>query len=362
MAVRTVAGDRLPGLLADPSDLAPGDVVVVDGLPALSALAGGTPSPGTLPCIVVGRDSWGDLPLAAATGTPGDTWGEGLEVAAGHDVHRGTAGPEPGDPRLGMVDVVADGDACEAVIGAAARHPLAATALAVHLRDAARRSVAGGLVAESALYSALQAGPEAAAWRAAHPPRSRPAPTGPAVRVERTGDELQITLARPAVRNALGVQVRDGLLDALAVARADPRLRVVLAGDGSAFCAGGDLDEFGTFPDPATAHLVRLARSIGAALAEIGDRVTARVHGPCRGSGVELPAFCGRVEAAADATFALPELDLGLVPGAGGTVSLPRRIGRHRTAWLALTGRALDAPTARDWGLVDTIDPPTAQD
>jgi enoyl-CoA hydratase/carnithine racemase len=59
--------------------------------------------------------------------------------------------------------------------------------------------------------------------------------------------------------------------------------------------------------------------------------------------------------------IALPELQLGLVPGAGGTVSLPRRIGRHRTAWLALTGSVIDAQTAFDWGLVDEItedDPP----
>jgi enoyl-CoA hydratase/carnithine racemase len=56
-----------------------------------------------------------------------------------------------------------------------------------------------------------------------------------------------------------------------------------------------------------------------------------------------------------DATFRLPEIAMGLVPGAGGTVSLPRRIGRERTAWLALSGQAIDAPTALDWGLVDTI-------
>ena len=56
-----------------------------------------------------------------------------------------------------------------------------------------------------------------------------------------------------------------------------------------------------------------------------------------------------------DASFWLPELSLGLVPGAGGTVSLPRRIGRQRTAWLALSGRAIDAQTALDWGLVDEL-------
>jgi enoyl-CoA hydratase/carnithine racemase len=75
------------------------------------------------------------------------------------------------------------------------------------------------------------------------------------------------------------------------------------------------------------------------------------------GSGVELAAFAGRVVAHPDTTFSLPELSMGLLPGAGGTVSLPGRIGRHRTAWLMLTGHRIDARTAQAWGLVDEIDP-----
>jgi enoyl-CoA hydratase/carnithine racemase len=75
----------------------------------------------------------------------------------------------------------------------------------------------------------------------------------------------------------------------------------------------------------------------------------------CAGSGIELPAFAGTVVAAPDTTFALPEVSLGLVPGAGGTVSLPHRIGRHRTALLALSGATIDAPTALAWGLVDRL-------
>jgi enoyl-CoA hydratase/carnithine racemase len=57
----------------------------------------------------------------------------------------------------------------------------------------------------------------------------------------------------------------------------------------------------------------------------------------------------------ADAAFVLPELSMGLIPGAGGTVSIPRRIGRHRTLWLALSGTRIDAATSVDWGLVDAI-------
>lgn len=90
-------------------------------------------------------------------------------------------------------------------------------------------------------------------------------------------------------------------------------------------------------------------------LARLSPRIEARLHGRCIGAGVELPAWAGRVVAAPGTEFALPELAMGLLPGAGGTVSLPRRIGRWRTLWLALTGTPLDVVTAREWGLVDEI-------
>ena len=94
----------------------------------------------------------------------------------------------------------------------------------------------------------------------------------------------------------------------------------------------------------------------GECLPTSATRVVVHLHGACFGSGIELPAFASRVIAAPDVRIALPELALGLIPGAGGTVSLPRRIGRHRTAQLALTGRTIDAVTALDWGLVDQIE------
>jgi enoyl-CoA hydratase/carnithine racemase len=137
---------------------------------------------------------------------------------------------------------------------------------------------------------------------------------------------------------------------------ADPAIReIVLRGAGPAFCSGGDLDEFGTLPDPASAHAIRSTRNAGRLLAACAGRLRAEVHGACVGAGIELPAFASRVVAREDSYFQLPELSLGLVPGAGGTVSIPRRIGRQRTAWLALTGRHLDVRSALAWGLVDEI-------
>ena len=83
--------------------------------------------------------------------------------------------------------------------------------------------------------------------------------------------------------------------------------------------------------------------------------MTAQVHGHCVGAGAELAAFCHRVIADPGTLFRLPEVSMGLVPGQGGTVSIPRRIGAQRSAWLALTGRPIDASTALEWGLVDQL-------
>jgi enoyl-CoA hydratase/carnithine racemase len=166
---------------------------------------------------------------------------------------------------------------------------------------------------------------------------------------------LRITLRRPHVRNALDAPMQQALCDAFAIA-ADPAIaRVELRGDGPDFCSGGDLDEFGTFESPEAAHLLRLERSVGRAIDAVRDKVVAHLHGACAGSGIELPAFAGRVVAAPDTRISLPEVALGLIPGAGGTVSLPRRIGRHRTALLGLSGQPIDAATAAAWGLVDEV-------
>jgi hypothetical protein len=317
--------------------------------------------------------SLGDLVASARSGgvPPGEVWPPGI-VAVDLDVPVVDAPTVPwwwpavvvgvapnasevGDHPTCDVVVGADGDDLAAIEATVASNPLASNALTTLLRGAATRAVSEGLLLESAVYSSLQAGPEFAAWRAARPVKQR-SRSGERVRVERDGRALHVTLTRPEVRNALDTPMRDQLVEAFELARLDDSiLEIHLRGEGPAFCAGGDLDEFGARPDPATAHLVRVLQSAGRSIEAVGTRVTVHVHGACRGSGVELPAFAGRVVASPDTTFGLPEVQLGLIPGAGGTVSLPRRIGRHRTAWLALTGQPIDAPTALAWGLVDDI-------
>ena len=235
--------------------------------------------------------------------------------------------------------------------------PLASTSLALLLR--LRGDVEAALTTESAVYSTLQGGPEFAAWRANRGHRTRAETDGGErpVLAERFDDVLTITLNRPSVHNAYNRQIRDELTAALGVALADPDVRVVLRGNGPSFSSGGDLTEFGTAPDTATSHITRLTRSAGRMIHLLRDRIDVHLHGACMGAGIELSAFAGYVTATPDARIALPEVPLGLIPGAGGTASLPPRIGPKRTAHLALAAKPIDAATALEWGLIDAIEP-----
>jgi enoyl-CoA hydratase/carnithine racemase len=85
------------------------------------------------------------------------------------------------------------------------------------------------------------------------------------------------------------------------------------------------------------------------------DRITVRLHGACIGAGVEVPAAGHRIVAGPGSVFRLPEVGMGLIPGAGGTATIPRRIGRRRACYMAICGADIDLATARQWGLVDEI-------
>lgn len=239
------------------------------------------------------------------------------------------------------------------------RHPIASAVLVQLLRAGEKLSIPDALFAESLAYATLQSGPEYRRWLADHRAAgaaNAPPDPGPAVIAERDGATLRLELNRPSNRNAISVEMRDALIQGLQLALADDGIRrLLLRGRGKCFSTGGDLAEFGTVADPATGHAIRANALPARFLAQCAERVEVQVHSACIGAGVELPAFARRVVASKDAFFQLPELSMGLIPGAGGTVSLPRRIGRQRTAWLALSGKRINAKKALDWGLVDAI-------
>lgn len=255
------------------------------------------------------------------------------------------------------VPVVVPADEIGLIAAAATASPAAAVALVQLLRLSEGRTTADGLVAESLAYSTLQSGPQFQGWLASQPSRLVPHNPEPAVRAERAGSTLRLTLNRPERHNAFSAEMRDGLVEQLRAAWADPSLDgIVIDGAGPTFCSGGDLAEFGTTPDPGTAHRVRSVRSAAFWIDRLAAKTRVKVHGTCVGAGVELPAYAHDVSAHPDTTFRLPEVAMGLVPGAGGTVSIARRIGRQRLCYFALTNTEIDVTTALAWGLIDRIE------
>ncbi|MEZ5708090.1 MAG: enoyl-CoA hydratase/isomerase family protein [Blastomonas sp.] len=237
-------------------------------------------------------------------------------------------------------------------------NPVAASLLARTLRITEQLHFADALAVESMAYSTLLGSAEFARWRDAATARPAYHPPSDPVMLAREGNRLTITLSDPASRNGISATMRDALYEALANALDDPGAPdVMLMGAGKCFSTGGVLAEFGTASDMALAHATRLQRSCCRLLHELGTRATVHWHGACVGSGLEIPAAAGHRVATPDAWFQLPELAMGLIPGAGGCVSVTRAIGRHRTAWLAISGKRIAAEQALQWGLVQAIAP-----
>lgn len=235
--------------------------------------------------------------------------------------------------------------------------PIAAMTFVQTLRLIETLEADAALTVESLAYGALQNGPEFRRWLD-RPNKTQVAAkeAGPPVIIDRRNQTLLLTLNRPGNHNSLSMEMRDALVEALDLARLDDDITsITLSGAGRCFSVGGDLSEFGLASDAATAHWVRSVRSPARSAMRCGPRLQVNVHGACIGAGVELAAFAQRVTATPNTFFQLPELKMGLLPGSGGCVSLSRRIGRHRTAYMGLTGRRISAPTALAWGLVDQI-------
>jgi enoyl-CoA hydratase/carnithine racemase len=237
------------------------------------------------------------------------------------------------------------------------QHPMAAMTLVQLLRHNEKSSLEDGLLAESLAYATLQGGSEFRHYLATrHQPPQPPENPDPPVLVEREEDRLILTLNRPEQHNAYSIAMRDALFEGFQLQAADSSItKTIVRGAGTCFCTGGALEEFGLAEDLAEAHAIRSTRHVGRLIAAISGKVECYLHKACIGSGIELPAFADRVVAQRNTFFHLPEITMGLIPGAGGTVSILRRIGRQRMAYLALSAKRINATTALEWGLIDEI-------
>jgi enoyl-CoA hydratase len=179
------------------------------------------------------------------------------------------------------------------------------------------------------------------------------------IRTEERGEGLtQLTLNRPQAANALNTQMGRDLLAFFETVNAAPALTraIVVTGAGErAFCAGGDLKERNGMTDEEwqDQHLL-FERMIRAVLA-CPVPVIGAINGAAYAGGCELALCCDFIYAAETARFALTEVTLGIMPGAGGTQNLPRAVGERRAKEIILTGHPFSAREAHDWGMVNRL-------
>jgi len=168
-----------------------------------------------------------------------------------------------------------------------------------------------------------------------------------------------ITLNRPRALNAYNLRMRDELYEVLGAIRDDADVRVaIFQGAGErAFCAGADLTEFLTAPSPLIARQVRWERDVWGLFLSLPQPLIAALHGYVLGSGLEIALCCDIRLAAEDVQFGLPEPQLGIIPAAGGSQTLPRVIGGAKALEILLSGRWIKAEEARRLKLVNRVVP-----
>ena len=168
-----------------------------------------------------------------------------------------------------------------------------------------------------------------------------------------------ITLNRPNQVNAFNVDMRDDLFRVLELYRDDQNaLSALLCGSGhKGFCSGADLSEFGTAPSQVIARSVRWERDLWGLFLTLRKPIVVALHGYVIGSGIEISNLCDIRIAAENAKFRMPESELGLLPAAGGTQTLPRLIGQKRAMKMLLTGEEIDVKDAKRYCLIDRIVP-----
>lgn len=178
------------------------------------------------------------------------------------------------------------------------------------------------------------------------------------VLVQREPPLLTITISRPP-DNALSRDTIAEMWEAVAVAAEDEEVRALIvtgAGD-KVFVSGAEVREFPSLDEEAARALVESGHTLFTALETLPKPVIAAINGNCLGGGLELALACDLRVAAESARFGLPEINLGIMPGWGGTQRLPRMIGKGRAMYLLLTGERIRAPEAQALGLVNLVVP-----
>ena len=178
------------------------------------------------------------------------------------------------------------------------------------------------------------------------------------IRVAVTDGVAVLTLDNPPM-NLVTLALTRQLDAALARLAADTGVRaLVVTGAGErAFCAGSDIKEFGGVADDVVGKKLAAENAAFARLAAFPTPTIAAIDGVAFGGGLELAVCCDLLVAGAEARLALPEVKLGVFPGSGGTIRVPRRIGEGRAKQLMFTGEPIDAATALAWGLVNQVVP-----
>ena len=178
-----------------------------------------------------------------------------------------------------------------------------------------------------------------------------------AVRQLLDGGVLQLTLTRSDAMNAINDPIRFGMIEAMRRVVEDPEVRVVLilAEGPRAFSVGADIKEVRGEETPVQARARLEANPWIESIARCPKPIIAAVHGFCLGGGLELALAADIRIASPGALFGLPEIDLGLLPGGGGTQRLPRLIGVARALDMMLTGDRIDARRALEYGLVTRL-------
>jgi enoyl-CoA hydratase/carnithine racemase len=177
----------------------------------------------------------------------------------------------------------------------------------------------------------------------------------PTIHQRSHGNVAELTLNRPEALNAINTELARDLIAALDAVREDPSVRAVVlsaAGD-KAFCVGADLKERTGFTDADLLAQRLVFRRLFGSVIDLPVPAVAAVAGHALGGGFEMALGCDLIVAGDGATFGLPEVSVGLVPGGGGTQLLGRRVGAARAADLILTGRRVALDEAVALGLVD---------